>query len=78
MQRRNGMSYQMRTLLPQEGHQFQGRQTCFKCNRLVPRGSDRPFCLDHAAYPQKLMRELASKEPGKAEGNKPGKQGVAA
>ena len=62
MQRRNGMAHQMRLANVDWNAQFLGRLTCRDCNTLVPRGSDRPFCLEHAAYAQALMREIEERE----------------
>ena len=62
MKRRNGLAHQTRMANVDYNAQFMGRLTCRSCNRLVPRGSDRPFCLDHADYAQKLMQEIAARE----------------
>ena len=64
MKRRNGKPIEIRRSAPDLSRNHRGRQCCLTCNRLVPRGSDRPFCLDHAEYAQQVMRELALLEAG--------------
>lgn len=62
MKRRNKNPLEVRLVKSTHTSNFLGRQTCHTCHRLVPRGSDRPFCLDHAEYAQRLMRELEAME----------------
>ncbi len=58
MQRRNGSPLRMQRINAESPDDVGGRIACRDCGRLVPRGSDRPFCLDHAPYAQALMRDI--------------------
>lgn len=62
MKRHNGQSLEIRATSPSHAPEFLGRQTCHECHVLVPRGSDRPFCLAHSAYAQRLRAELALRQ----------------
>jgi hypothetical protein len=60
MQRRNGMALRVQSITAAAPDDVGGRIACRDCGRLVPRGSDRPYCLDHAAYAQALIRAMES------------------
>lgn len=63
MQRRNGSPLRMQRITVASPDDVGGRIACRDCGRLVPRGSDRPFCLDHAPYAQALKRDLETLAP---------------
>jgi len=65
MTRHNGSPVSLRTSSPHPQPQFLERRGCLRCGRLVPRGSDRPFCFDHASYAQALIRQLAEMDAKK-------------
>ena len=63
---RNGTPMEVRLERESTKTDYLGRFTCNQCGRLVPRGSDRPFCLDHSEYAQALMRRIAAMEAKKS------------
>lgn len=67
MRRRNGMPLEIRLAHHKGPGEFLERQTCVTCGCLVPRGTDRAYCLDHSEYAQKVIRELAILEAAERE-----------
>lgn len=59
MKRRNGEVGRIRFVKPVRlsVQPIEG-MVCMFCGRPTPRGSDRPFCLDHATYVQELIKRL--------------------
>jgi hypothetical protein len=57
MSRRNGVPSRVRIVEPQ-GAEEGGRTRCRRCGVMLPRGADRPFCLDDSPYVQRLLVEL--------------------
>jgi hypothetical protein len=39
-----------------------GRTHCRECDVMLPRGADRPFCVDHSPYVARLRREIERQE----------------
>lgn len=62
MKRHNGLPQEVRAIDPQDSPEYLARQTCHDCGALVPRGSDRPFCLEHSPYVQRLRAEIAARQ----------------
>ncbi|MCO5170743.1 MAG: hypothetical protein M9894_30820 [Planctomycetes bacterium] len=58
MQRHNGDVLRLRPVLSAPASEAEGRSTCRTCGRAVPRGQDRPFCLEHAPYARTLRLAL--------------------
>lgn len=67
MQLRNGMPLRVRVSNTQHQNEYLGRLTCIRCGGTVPRGSYRPYCLEHAEYAQKVMAEIERREAKKTD-----------
>lgn len=61
MTRRNGIPSRVR-LADLPGPESGGRTRCVRCGVMLPRGVDRPFCVDDSAYARELRARLEQLE----------------
>ncbi|MBX3468634.1 MAG: hypothetical protein KF878_17305 [Planctomycetes bacterium] len=60
MHRHNGDFLRLRSIPVPPSNDVEGRSVCRTCGQTVPRGQDRPYCLEHAPYARALRRALAT------------------
>lgn len=61
MIRRNGATVRSK-VAERRGHESEGeavRARCQVCDRPLPLGLVRHYCLEHSAYPQRLLQRLS-------------------
>lgn len=61
MHRRNGEVVRLRAAASTAAPVLEVRSVCRACGQQVPRGQDRPYCIQHAPYARALRRELAGR-----------------
>jgi hypothetical protein len=59
--RQNRELVRFRPSAPVASRDHEGRCVCRECGATVPRGQDRPFCLEHAPYARQVRRDLAGR-----------------
>lgn len=57
MVRRNRVPYRVRVEVP--SREVGGRTRCLQCGVLMPRGADRPYCVDDSPYVLRLREAMA-------------------
>ena len=58
--RHNGIPFSHRVRVKRPPEKYLVRLTCMVCDSFTVRGSERPFCLRHSDYANKIRAEIAA------------------